>query len=176
MWLQSVLVVAACGVCEMRRLSFCCSVSAVVMAVALAGCAPKPGQRALVVEGPPPAPAVLSNQGSELALNRTVAVPAGGKLKLAFVTAINPDCTTIGSTTARAAREPARGKLTIQTADDFVFFPPANPRSACNTKRVRGQLVEYHAAPGFKGTETLAYDVFQSRGGVVHYTVTVNVM
>jgi hypothetical protein len=146
----------------MRRQRFCCSVAAVSMAVsmtvALAGCAPKPGQRALVVEGPPPAPAVLSNQGSELALNRTVAVPAGG------------------SSTARAAREPSRGKLTIQTADDFVYFPPANPRSACNTKRVRGQLVEYHAAPGFKGTETLAYDVFQPRGGVVHYTVTVNVM
>jgi hypothetical protein len=140
-----------------------------VSVVGLAGCA-QPG---MVTNG---VPTVVTNQGSEAAVSRTVAVAAGAKLKLQFFVAINPDCTVIPSTTPRSIKEPARGRLTIQTGDDFAYFPPTNPRSACNSKRVRGHLVEYQAPVGFKGTETLSYDVFNTMGGVFHHTITVNVM
>lgn len=140
--------------------------------LALTGCA-KNGAPVIVSPAPPP---VVSNQGSEVALNRTLATQSGAKLKVQFVTAINPDCTTIVSGNVRPVKQPARGALTIKPADDFVYFPPANPRSACNAKRVKGTLVEYQSPADFKGTDSLAYDVFLDSGGVAHHTITINVL
>jgi hypothetical protein len=143
-----------------------------LVVMVISGCAKPAGP--VIVSGAPQA--VVTNQGSEVALTRTMAVASGAKLKLQFVTAINPDCTTIGPAVARAIKQPSRGTLTIKSADDFVYFPPANPRSVCNAKRVQGTLVEYQPPVGFKGTETLAYDVFNSGGAVAHHSITVNVM
>jgi hypothetical protein len=121
-------------------------------------------------------PMVVTNQGSEAAVSRTVAVAPGSKLKLQFVTALNPDCTVIQSASARVVKEPVHGRITIQAGEDFTYFQPNNPRSTCNNRRVKGQLVEYHAPVGFKGTDIVMYDYFNSVGGVYHNTVTINVL
>jgi hypothetical protein len=143
----------------------------VLPVILLAGCgqANKP-----IVVNAAPAP-VISNQGSEVAGTRTMAVMSGAKLKVQFYTAINPDCTTIPNNSARPVKQPTHGTMTIKTADDFATFVATNPRSACNTRRVSGTLIEYQSAPGFKGTDTLAYDVFTSSGAVAHNSVTINV-
>jgi hypothetical protein len=143
--------------------------AALTAATVLSGCAKQ------TVTGSVGAPVVVSNQGSELAQTRTMAVASGAKLKLQFAAAINPDCSTMAPVVVRAVRQPSRGVLAIRPDHDFIYFIPANPRSACNTKRLPGTMVEYQAAPGFKGTDTLAYDVFHTNGSVAHHTVTVNV-
>jgi hypothetical protein len=153
----------------MRRSSFALALTVVAGATSLGGCA-KPG----IATGTNPI--LVTNQGSEAAVSRTVAVAPGSKLKLQFVIALNPDCTVIQSASARVVKEPVHGRITIQPGEDFAYFPPANPRSSCNSRRVKGQIVEYHAPVGFKGTDIVKYDYFNSVGGVFHNTVTINVL
>lgn len=129
----------------------------------------------IVVSGAPRP--IITNQGSEAIVNRTLAIASDKTLKLNFVTAINPDCTlTEAQPSARATQEPSHGTLVIRKGLDFAFFNEKNPRSACNKTRVPGTIVEYVPEPGYTGPDSLAYDWFPPTGAVVHFIITVNVM
>ena len=88
----------------------------VVVAILLVGCGHP--ARPVVVSGAP-AP-VISQNGSEAAVNRTLAVQSAAKLKVLFSSAINPDCTPIAHDNVRAVKLPVHGTLSIKPAEDFV--------------------------------------------------------
>ena len=66
-------------------------------------------------------------------------------------TSIDPDCTarTPGAVLALVV-PPEHGAVVIDDTPDYFAFPPANPRSACNTRKVPGHHAVYTSANGLQ--------------------------
>src|SRR5581483_8819094 len=63
---------------------------------------------------------------------------ADQSLVVAFLYALNPDCTVIGAPTVRVVEQPKSGKLEVANGTGFPNFPAANVRSKCNASRTDG--------------------------------------
>ena len=129
----------------------------------LAGCAPQP------------TPPQLSNGGSAAQITKNMTVASGTTARVDFVTSINPDCSEIPGSSVRTAVEPTHGVVTIKRSEEFAYFPPANPRSNCNSRRVSGWLILYRSESGFSGLDTFAYDRFSGSGVAWHVAVNAHI-
>jgi len=115
--------------------------------------------------------------GSQAAVQKTISVPRGATASLGFGTSINPDCTRSDSPDrVTLTQSPSQGRVDIRHETGYAYFRPANPRSRCNTTRVPGTKIFYHASPNASGTDTFSYDWYSGMGGVAHFTVTVNIL
>ncbi|HXY58213.1 MAG TPA: hypothetical protein VEH76_06505 [Methylocystis sp.] len=126
-------------------------------------------------DGQPLPQGALTAGGSQQWLTRSVTMASGGKTRLAFWSFVNPDCSNFGYVGVREAAAPENGELIIKQTEDFGYWAPSNPRSACNKIRVPGVLIELKAKPGFVGVDHVAYDLFFPNGGARHVEITVNV-
>ncbi len=91
-------------------------------------------------------------------------------------TAINPDCSAhVPGSTLRILQEPAHGSASISDEPDYHAFPPANPRSACNSKKIPGHEAFYTAAEGYKGRDRMVLEGASPEGGVRQITVNIEV-
>jgi len=126
-------------------------------------------------DGQPLPSALITAGGSQQNLNRSVTVESGRATRLAFWVFANPDCTNFGYTDVRESAPPEHGALIVRRVEDFGYWPPQNPRSACNKRRVPGVLIEYKSASGFAGIDHVAYDLFFPNSGSRHVEITVNV-
>jgi hypothetical protein len=88
-------------------------------------------------------------------------------------TAINPDCTAIDGVTLSVLRPPEHGKATVSDEPLYAAFPPANPRSACNTRKVPGHQAFYQADAGFTGHDKLVLQGSSPEGRVRQITVDI---
>ncbi len=95
-------------------------------------------------------------------INRVV--PAGGRLTGPFWMAINPDCSSLGYPTVRVQSPPQNGAVRIFKGAAFAYFPPYNPRSACNRRRAPAILMEYRPAPGYVGSDSFGLDIIVPSG------------
>jgi hypothetical protein len=102
----------------------------------------------------------VSSDGAELNFNPSFSMPAGTTQRLSLAFSLMPDCSLMGVPVVRAVEEPAHGKLLITETEEFPNFPPGNPRSKCNTSRVKGMLVSYKPDPGYIGTDKFTYEMF----------------
>ena len=123
-------------------------------ALALGGCVTQ--QQATVT----PHPVVAAAR--ERLVNKTTV--AGSTVEIERVTAVNPDCSPVGRVVLRVTQEPVHGTARIADRDAFPSYPPANPRSACNTRRVPSAEIDYVPAPGFIGADFLAYEIITPDG------------
>ena len=87
--------------------------------------------------------------------------------------AINPDCTAMPGVTLSILRPPEHGKATISDDGVYAAFPPANPRSACNSKKVPGHQALYQADTGYTGHDKLVLQGSSPEGRVRQITVDV---
>jgi hypothetical protein len=87
--------------------------------------------------------------------------------------AINPDCTAIDGVTLSILRPPEHGKATVSDEPLYAAFPPANPRSACNSRKVPGHQAFYQADAGFTGHDKLVLQGSSPGGRVREITVDV---
>jgi hypothetical protein len=102
-------------------------------------------------------------------------VPAGTTMRLDFAYNINPDCTSGGLTTIRVAQQPVHGDTRVQQARDFPRFPPVNVRFACNKTKVPGMALLYTPAPGFTGSDYLAFETISTEGTDREFRVALTV-
>ena len=130
---------------------------------------------ALTLAACAPATPRISVSNGEIKTNRTVNVISGGTIAGNFMTALNPDCTLAGEYKIRVTQPPASGTVTIDRKHDFTSFAPMNPRSKCNTHRVPGSRIVYHAKAGFVGTDFYSVEIFMPNGAMVTDNVNVNV-
>jgi hypothetical protein len=67
------------------------------------------------------------------------------------------------------------GTVAVKPREDFVVYPPANPRSACNKTPVPGVGADYMPAAGFTGSDLVTLDVISGEGveRTVQYLITV---
>lgn len=91
-------------------------------------------------------------------------------------TAIDPDCSEHQpGATLTVLEPPAHGVATIKDEPYFAAFPPANPRSACNTRKVPGHQAYYTAAAGYAGHDRMVLRGSSPDGVVRQITVDLTV-
>jgi hypothetical protein len=109
-----------------------------------------------------------------LRLNR--AAVSGVRLRLAFETALNPDCSVLGQTVIRSLKSPSHGTATIEDTKDFTAYEAANQRYHCNEKRVPGTAIYYKSAREYTGPDSASYEIIYPSGirRQVDVDITVN--
>jgi hypothetical protein len=91
-------------------------------------------------------------------------------------TAIDPDCSAHQpGATLTVLEQPAHGVATVKDEPYYAAFPPANPRSACNDRKVPGHQAYYTAAAGYAGHDRLVLQGASPDGAVRRITVDVTV-
>lgn len=91
-------------------------------------------------------------------------------------TAIDPDCNEHKSgATLTVLEAPAHGVATVKDEPYFAAFPPSNPRSACNTRKVPGHQAYYTAAAGYAGHDRMVLRGSSPDGIVRQITVDLTV-
>lgn len=91
-------------------------------------------------------------------------------------TAIDPDCAAHEpGATLTVLEPPAHGVAEVKSEPYFAAFPPANPRSACNNRKVPGNQAFYTAAAGYTGHDRLVLQGSSPDGAVRRITVDVTV-
>jgi hypothetical protein len=88
-------------------------------------------------------------------------------------TAINPDCTAMEGVTLSVLRPPEHGKAMVSDEPLYLAFPPNNPRSACNDRKVPGHQAFYQADAGFTGHDKLVLQGSSPEGRVREITVDI---
>jgi hypothetical protein len=91
-------------------------------------------------------------------------------------TAIDPDCSAHApGATLTILEPPAHGAATVKAEPYFAAFPPANPRSACNDRKVPGNQAFYTAASGYTGHDRLVLQGSSPDGLVRRIAVDITV-
>jgi hypothetical protein len=89
---------------------------------------------------------------------------------------VRPDCTPSTPRRPLVVRQPpSHGEVRIVEGMFFVPFPPENPRSACNRRRLPGDHAYYVAEPGFTGHDVVVLEQDSFDGHVRQVTVDVEV-
>jgi hypothetical protein len=88
---------------------------------------------------------------------------------------INPDCSVRGIATTRVTQQPAHGEMVVFQQDDFPTYPPANPRSACNNKKLPGTFVKYTPAPDYVGQDNASIETIGEGGNARKFTFLITV-
>jgi hypothetical protein len=83
----------------------------------------------------------------------TRVVASGAKQRIAFYTALNPDCTATGDVNVRVTKQPEHGTVEITTATNFPGYPKESSRYKCNQHKVKGMHVNYKAAEKYTGND-----------------------
>ncbi len=89
--------------------------------------------------------------------------------------AIDPDCSPHPGSTLTVVEPPAHGQVKVVEEPVYVAFPPGNPRSACNARKVPGRHVYYTASPGYAGHDKVVLEGASDDGHVRHVTIDVDV-
>ena len=128
---------------------------------------------------PPPPPSVAPPPAmpSPAAGLKRVAKSAlsGVKLRLAFDTALNPDCSSVGKTVIRVTLAPAHGTATVEDGTGYSGFDEKNQRYHCNEQKSNGAILWYQSEKGYAGPDTLSYQVIYPTGGTREATVDLTV-
>ena len=89
---------------------------------------------------------------------------------------IDPDCSThLPGPSLTILQPPAHGQATISDEPFYAAYPPANPRSACNSRKVPGHQAFYTAASGYSGHDHMVLQGASPEGQVRRIDVDVNV-
>lgn len=115
--------------------------------------------------------------GSQALIDRTISVPRGSTAALGFGAVINPDCSPSDARDRVVlTQRPAQGRFEIRQEQGFAYYRPANPRARCNTRRVPGTKLFYHANANASGADYFTFDWYTGTGAIAHYNVTVDIM
>jgi len=108
-------------------------------------------------------------------LEYTRVAPTDQVLQLAFLFALNPDCSSLGYATVRVIESPKHGKLAIEQGTGFSTFQESNQRFACNKRRTDGVNVSYTPEAGYVGADSMLLDIINADGSYNkrHYAIEV---
>jgi hypothetical protein len=139
-------------------------------AVALAGAAAAQSQSYIVTVDP-----VHKPRGFEK-VRVSKAALGTAEIRLWANTAINPDCSAqAAGATLTIVRPPEHGVARISDDPFYFAFPPGNPRSACNDRKVPGHQAFYAANPAFAGHDRVVLQGSSPDGRVREITVDIEV-
>ncbi len=91
-------------------------------------------------------------------------------------TAIDPDCSAAKpGATLTVLQPPEHGVAEVRNEPYYAAFPPANPRSACNDRKVPGNQAFYTAASGYTGHDRMVLQGSSPDGAVRQIAVDITV-
>ena len=79
---------------------------------------------------------------------------SGKTLRVAFMYAINIDCSLAEGYYFEIAKEPEHGTAKIEPQTDFPSFAKDNPRFKCNTQQVEAPTLIYKPTDGYEGRDS----------------------
>jgi hypothetical protein len=89
---------------------------------------------------------------------------------------INPDCSEHQpGATLNLVRAPEHGRLEVVREDDYLPYPPANPRAVCNHRKVPVNHAYYAASAGYRGRDRVVLQGSSDEGRVRQITVNIDV-
>lgn len=104
------------------------------------------------------------------------AAVGSSEITLMYNTAIDPDCAVHPpGATLTILKAPEHGTARISDEPLYAAFPPNNPRSACNSRKVPGHTAYYAANPGFTGRDRVVLQGSSPAGRVREITVDIEV-
>jgi hypothetical protein len=113
-------------------------------------------------------------RAQEVKLTRSVA--SGAQSLLVDERSWDANCKPL-ATSVTITKQPSNGNVTIVPAVSVIAV--STPQSAstgrCSGKSVSGNHVQYRSNPGFRGTDTLTYEVQYGNGRSATTTVTIDV-
>ena len=118
------------------------------------------GDQIAVAQEAPPTPALPKP------INFTRFVPSGEGRTIGRVTALNPDCSSLGPIVGRVVEKPAHGEVSFEIGDIFPTYAQTSPLSACNSKRTPGLMINYRSEQDFIGQDnTKVFLIFPDGSG-----------
>ncbi len=102
-------------------------------------------------------------------------VNRGQNVSLGFYASVNPDCTSRGYATVAVLSSPQGGQVLSSHGSDFATFVAANPRAACNKRRLQGTKVWYKANSSFLGTDSFPLQIVTANGDVSNFNMLIEV-
>jgi hypothetical protein len=118
----------------------------------------------LAAVGLPPAVQNSAAADPSHPLDLAKVVAAGHRLRVEFLYAIEPDCSSMGETVVRILEPPLHGNVTIENGQGFTSFARQNQRYDCNMRRSDGTFVFYDPEAGFAGRDSMTLDVIFPTG------------
>jgi hypothetical protein len=113
---------------------------------------------------PEPKPSGGNPTNAAQTIQLTRAVPIERDVRLDFIYALNPDCSSVGLPSVRVVEQPQNGKVTVENGTGFSNFPPENQRYECNKRKSEGIAVVYRPNPGFAGADSVTIDIIFPTG------------
>lgn len=135
----------------------------------VAGASAQPGRYQVTVS-----PAAPTSGYQKLSIAK--AVVGSTPIRVWANTAIDPDCSVHApGATLTILEPPAHGAAVVRDEPYFAAFPPANPRSACNSRKVPGHQAFYTATAGYAGHDRMVLQGSSPDGAVRRIAVDITV-
>ncbi|GJD65337.1 hypothetical protein [Methylobacterium frigidaeris] len=93
-------------------------------------------------------------------------VKPGQTQKIGWFVALDPTCRSMGAMTVNLIEPPGKGQIMIDQGSEYPGFHPANPRSACNKRKVPATRLIYSAPPGAADDDRFAVELVGPLGDV----------
>ena len=106
---------------------------------------------------------------------RVVFVPTGIERTINFVSQLNRDCSSLGTTEYRVTVKPEHGTVAFQTGENFSSYGMNTPLEHCNGQKSPGLYTRFTSADGYVGQDHLDVLYLTSSAAAleVRYTVVV---
>ena len=88
----------------------------------------------------------------------------GHRTRMSSFLSLNADCSLSAYYTVRVVDPPAHGTASVEQGRFYPNYPPANPRSACNTGSGDGMGLFYRSVPGYVGPDLLEVQAISPGG------------
>lgn len=109
-------------------------------------------------------------------LNVAKAVVGSAPIRVWANTAIDPDCSAhVPGAELTILQPPSHGTAVVKDEPYFAAFPPANPRSGCNNRKVPGHQAFYTAVSGYTGHDHMVLQGSSPDGAVRRIAVDITV-
>jgi hypothetical protein len=125
----------------------------ILLIALVAGCAAPANQHSVNA----PVPRVAQYASAKAALS-------GQPQRIDYFYSVNPDCSSVGTTTIREVTPPKNGTITFTSGENYPDFKVGNIRYACNSKKVPVTNLVYQSNQGFTGTDTIKVEVLFPSG------------
>ncbi|MFH6782102.1 MULTISPECIES: hypothetical protein [Methylobacterium] len=91
-------------------------------------------------------------------------VKPGQAQKIGWFVSVDPTCRSVGAWTVNLIEPPGKGRITVEQGSEYPEFPPTNPRSACNKRKVPATRLIYAAPPGAGDDDQFTIEIVDPLG------------
>jgi len=117
---------------------------------------------------------VIAVEKPEL-MERSGVAAAGQQVQVAFMTNVEPDCSSTAFASVRVVERPTHGTATLKDDTEFTNFAKDDPHFECNKEKSGGTAILYRGEEGYTGKDFVTVEVVYANGRGIrwHYSIDV---